>query len=151
MERSRSAQLVLFPLPGIALDRLAHDRRLREARQSDPRPLDRCRRQADSGRDGKPYATIGFANGPGASDKPGERAEITMEEATGPCFKQRALVPLPSETHGGEDLGICAIGPWSRLFKGTLKENYTFHVLDFASKISERAKAGYETSKTKAD
>ena len=102
--------------------------------------------------DGKPYTTIGFANGPGASDKPEERAEITMEEATSPDFKQQALVPLPSETHGGEDLGIYAIGPWSHLFQGTVEENYTFHVLDFASKISERATAAAaETKKTEAN
>ena len=102
--------------------------------------------------DGKPYTTIGFANGPGASDKPEERAEITMEEATSPDFKQQALVPLPSETHGGEDLGIYAIGPWSHLFQGTVEENYTFHVMDFASKISERATAAAaETKKTEAN
>ena len=47
---------------------------------------------------------------------------------------------MQSETHGGEDLGIYAIGPWSHLFQGTVEENYTFHVLNFASKISERAK-----------
>ena len=58
-----------------------------------------------------------------------------------PDFIQQTLVPLPSETHGGEDLGIYAIGPWSHLFQGTVEENYTFHVMDFASKISERAKA----------
>ena len=46
-----------------------------------------------------------------------------MEEATSPDFKQQALVPLPSETHGGEDLGIYAIGPWSHLFQGTVEEN----------------------------
>ena len=34
--------------------------------------------------DGKPYTTIGFANGPGGSEKPEERPDITMEEATEP-------------------------------------------------------------------
>ena len=91
--------------------------------------------------DGKPYTTIGFANGPGAAKEPKERKVITMEEATDPDFIQQSLVPLPSETHGGEDLGIYAIGPWSHLFQGTVEENYTFHVMDYASKISERAKA----------
>jgi alkaline phosphatase len=91
--------------------------------------------------DGKPYTTIGFANGPGAAKEPKERKVIAMEEATDPDFIQQSLVPLPSETHGGEDLGIYAIGPWSHLFQGTVEENYTFHVMDYASKISERAKA----------
>jgi alkaline phosphatase len=96
------------------------------------------------GTDGKAYTTIGFANGPGGLDlakNPGGRPEVRMEEATGPEYIQQSLVPLSSETHGGEDLGIYAIGPWAHLFQGTVEENYTFHVMDFAAKISERAKA----------
>ena len=93
------------------------------------------------GDDGKPYTTIGFANGPGGVKAPEERATLTMEQATAPDFLQQSLVLLPSETHGGEDLGIYAIGPWSHLFQGTVEENYTFHVMDFASGISERLAA----------
>jgi alkaline phosphatase len=84
------------------------------------------------------------AQAPGETDTsnvPEGRPTITMEEATAPDFIQQSLVPLASETHGGEDLGIYAIGPWAHLFQGTVEENYTFHVMDFASKISERAKA----------
>ena len=83
---------------------------------------------------------VGFANGPGGL-KEGERATLSMEETIQPDFIQQSLVPLPSETHGGEDLGIYAIGPWSHLFQGTVEENYTFHVMDFASGISERLAA----------
>jgi alkaline phosphatase len=90
------------------------------------------------GTDDKPYTTIGFANGPGGMEGSGERATLTMEETTQPDFLQQSLVHLPSETHGGEDLGIYAIGPWAHLFQGTVEENYTFHVMDFASGISER-------------
>ena len=57
-----------------------------------------------------------------------------MEQASAPDFIQQSLVPLDSETHGGEDLGIYAIGPWAHLFQGTVEENYTFHVMDFASR-----------------
>ena len=64
-----------------------------------------------------------------------------MEQATAPDFLQQSLVYMESETHGGEDLGIYAIGPWSHLFQGTVEENYTFHVMDFASGISERLAA----------
>jgi alkaline phosphatase len=69
------------------------------------------------------------------------RPDLTMEQATDPDYIQQALVPMASETHGGEDLGIYAIGPWAHLFQGTVEENYTFHVMDFASQISERAMA----------
>jgi alkaline phosphatase len=93
------------------------------------------------GDDGKPHTTVGFANGPGGAKAPRERPNLTMEQATAPDFVQPSLVPLQSETHGGEDLGIYAIGPWAHLFQGTVEENYTFHVMNFASKIGERAAA----------
>ena len=69
------------------------------------------------------------------------RPDVTMEQATNPDYIQQALVPLPSETHGGADLGIYAIGPWAHLFQGTVEQNYIFHVMDFASKVNERAMA----------
>ena len=91
--------------------------------------------------DGQVYTTIGFANGPGGLQEMVKPPMLTMEEATDPDFVQRSLLYMPSETHGGEDLGIYAIGPWSHLFQGTVEENYTFHVMDYASQISERAAA----------
>lgn len=90
------------------------------------------------GSDGKPYTTVGFANGPGGEIPLTERPTLTMDQATAPDFIQPALVPMKSETHGGEDLGIYAIGPWSHLFQGTVEENYTFHVMNYASRIGER-------------
>ena len=93
------------------------------------------------GTDGKTYTTIGFANGPGGYEKPHERPMLKSEETTKPDFVQHSLVHLESETHGGEDLGIYAIGPWAHLFQGTVEENYTFHVMNYASKIGDRLKA----------
>lgn len=90
------------------------------------------------GSDGKPYTTVSFANGPGGVIPLPERPALTMEQASAPDFIQPALVPMKSETHGGEDLGIYAIGPWSHLFQGTVEENYTFHVMNHASRIGER-------------
>ncbi|CAM5591736.1 hypothetical protein MAUB1S_09991 [Mycolicibacterium aubagnense] len=90
------------------------------------------------GKDGKTYTTIGFANGPGGAEKPSERPMLTSEETMKPDFVQHSLVPLSSETHGGEDLGIYAIGPWAHLFQGTVEENYTFHVMNYASGIGDR-------------
>ena len=121
------------------------------------------------GLDGKPYTTIGYANGPGAyvvspedpagsvpaataqnteasaesgeeqKPMPGERPDPSKVDTTDMDYIQQATVPLESETHGGEDLGIYAIGPWAHLFQGTVEENYVFHVMDYATKISERA------------
>ena len=92
------------------------------------------------GDDGKPYTTLQFANGPGAL-KDELRADLTNVDTTDVDFLQPALVPLPSETHGGEDLGIYAIGPWAHLFQGTVEQNYIFHVMNHASKIGQRAGA----------
>ncbi len=94
-----------------------------------------------TGTDGKPYTTLAFANGPGGNKEPKARPDITMEQATDPDYIQQALVPLPSETHTGEDVGIYAIGPWAHLFQNTVEENYIFHVMDYATKISTRAMA----------
>lgn len=96
------------------------------------------------GDDGKPYTTLSFANGPGAPAPGTERADLSEVDTTDVDFLQQSLVPLNSETHGGEDLGIYAIGPWAHLFQGTVEQNYIFHVMDHASKISERAAARQE-------
>lgn len=37
---------------------------------------------------------------------------------TDPDFLYPATVPLDSETHGGEDVGVYASGPWAHLFVG---------------------------------
>jgi alkaline phosphatase len=98
--------------------------------------------------DGKPYTTLSFANGPGASKEWRERPDLSEVDTTDVDFLQQALVPMASETHGGEDLGIYAIGPWAHLFQGTVEQNYIFHVMNHASKIGERAaaKAGSTTA-----
>lgn len=89
-------------------------------------------------KDGKPYTTLGYANGPGSSgDQP--RANLSNVDTTAPDFHQQSLVPGDAETHGGEDVAIYAGGPWAHLFRGTVDENYIFHVMNYAGKIRERA------------
>ena len=87
--------------------------------------------------DGKPYTTLGYHNGTGAVQ--GERPHLTQEEAQAHDHKQQALVPLRSETHGGEDVGLFAIGPWSHLAAGTMEQNVIFHIMDHALGLRERA------------
>ncbi len=77
--------------------------------------------------DGKPYTTLGYANGPGAV--PGERPDLTDVDTQAPTFKQQALVPMGSETHGGEDVVIFARGPHAHLFQGTMEENAIYFVM----------------------
>lgn len=87
-------------------------------------------------RDGKPYTTLGFANGPGSICKPQadgkwlcERPDLTNVDTTALGFQQQSLVPLGSETHGGEDVAIFASGPGANLFSGAMEQNEIFHVM----------------------
>lgn len=93
--------------------------------------------QRTLGQDGKAYTTLSYANGPGAIPAGEARPEPTS--TTVPDYKQQSLVPLASETHGGEDVAIFAGGPWAHLFAGVVEQNYIYHVIDHATKLSERA------------
>lgn len=44
-------------------------------------------------------------------------------------FKFPSMVPLISETHGGEDVAVFARGPWSHLFTGSYEQNFIPHAL----------------------
>ena len=91
------------------------------------------------GLDKKPYTVLGYANGPGAKD--GSRADLTNVNTADPDFIQQSLVGRDSETHAGEDVAIFATGPWAHLFQGVVDENYTFFVMDYALKATERLAA----------
>ncbi len=93
-----------------------------------------------NGADGLPYTTLSYANGPGAcvekgKDAKGEpiyeckRQDLTNVDTLAPDFRQPALVPMYSETHGGEDVAALASGPGSNLVTGVIEENELFHVM----------------------
>ena len=92
--------------------------------QSAPSPAD----------DGKPYTTLGFANGPGVVMP---RRDLNGTDTTAPDFRQDALVPLESETHGGEDVAAYARGPWAQLVRGVQEQNYLYHVMRHAAHLPE--------------
>jgi alkaline phosphatase len=96
-----------------------------------------------------PYTTLGYANGPGypgASDgqpagpkrflhEPSDsepavgRTDLSNVDTTDPDYLQESAVPLKSETHGGQDVGIWALGPGSDAVRGSLEQNAIFHIL----------------------
>lgn len=98
---------------------------------------------------GLPYTTLGYANGPGytgatSTQKAGSkrfphvgsgyepangRPDLTHVDTAGPDYMQESVLPLSSETHGGEDVGIWARGPGSEAIRGSLEQNAIFHVL----------------------
>lgn len=79
-------------------------------------------------KDGLPYTTLGYANGPGATH--GDRKHLDQDVALHKDYRQAALIPMDSETHGGEDVAIYARGPGAWLFDGTVEQHYIFHVMD---------------------
>lgn len=92
------------------------------------------------GADGLPYTTLSYANGPGAcietgKDDRGEpvyecnRQDLTGVDTLAPDFRQPALVPMYSETHGGEDVAALASGPGANLVSGVMEQNELFHVM----------------------
>jgi alkaline phosphatase len=102
---------------------------------------------------GLPYTTLGYANGPGytgASDQQAEgikkyphlvsgvqtasgRPDLRNTDTEDHDFMQEAGVPLGSETHGGDDVGIWARGPGASAVHGTVEQNVIFHYLTQAN------------------
>lgn len=87
---------------------------------------------------GKPYTTLGYANGPGAWQNPQNpklaRPDLSDIDTESLDFKQHALVPLQSETHSGEDVGIYAQGPMSHLVHGVMEQNLIYFIMHEALK-----------------
>lgn len=79
---------------------------------------------------GKPYTTLSFGNGPRAASS---RRDLRRVDTTAPDFRQDGLVPLDSETHGGEDVAAYARGPWAHLVHGVQEQNYLYHVMRYAA------------------
>lgn len=77
---------------------------------------------------GKPYTTLGYINGPGYRG-PVARPDLTGVNTAQVDFLQEAAVPMESETHAAEDVGIYARGPGAHAFQGVVEQNTIFHVM----------------------
>ena len=98
-------------------------------------------------RDGKPYTTLGYANGPGANEDGSPRENLSNIDTAARDYRQQALVPARAETHGGEDVPIYASGPWAHLFQGAVDQQYIFHVMNHAANNKARAEATMRTQR----
>jgi len=108
--------------------------------------------------DGMPYTTLGYANGLGYRDLLDQtnadhsyhngplagRQDLSKVDTETAGFHQEALVPRKSETHGGEDVAIYAIGPGAHLVTGTNEQSIIFHVINYAGNLFERAAAALQ-------
>jgi alkaline phosphatase len=105
---------------------------------------------------GLPYTTLAYANGPGyvgESDSQAEgpkryfhepkqshpptrgRPDLRNVDTTAPDYLQEALLPLGSETHGGEDVGVYARGPGAEAVRGVMEQNVIFHLLGLSQPL----------------
>ncbi|XP_038220662.1 membrane-bound alkaline phosphatase-like [Zerene cesonia] len=86
--------------------------------------------------DDLPYTTLSYANGPGY--KPHQsfrRHNLMLDDMNSLNYTYPSLVPIPRETHGGEDVAVFAIGPWSHIFSGNYEQNYIPHAIAYAACI----------------
>ena len=96
------------------------------------------------GSDGKPYTTLGYANGAGgyaSAEGATERPDLSDVDTTDIDYKQQAAVPAAAETHGGDDVPVYASGPMAHLLTGIFEQNYIFHVMEAAGNLRGRAAA----------
>ncbi len=103
--------------------------------------------------DGMPYTTLGYSNGAGfhlieessSADDVYElpvhsdgRVDLTNIDTEAAGFHSETTVPLSSETHGGEDVAIYAIGAGADLVRGVMEQNVIFHIMMEASQLESR-------------
>ena len=77
---------------------------------------------------GKPYTTLGYQNGPGYVNGD-QRPDLTHVDTTAPDYRQAAAIPLRSETHSGEDVGVFATGAGSHAVRGVFEQNVLYHLM----------------------
>lgn len=79
-----------------------------------------------------------------SSTAPEVRPDLSEVNTEAPGFHQEALVPATSETHGGEDVPIYAIGPGAHLVTGSHEQSIIFHVINHAGNLFDRAAAALD-------
>ncbi|KAM7343568.1 alkaline phosphatase 6 isoform 2-T2 [Cochliomyia hominivorax] len=74
--------------------------------------------------DNLPFTILSYANGPGYYSTYGSngRKRITTKDTLDANFEYMATVPLDSETHGGDDVGVFASGPYAQYFSGNYEQ-----------------------------
>ncbi|MAP95749.1 MAG: alkaline phosphatase [Ponticaulis sp.] len=83
------------------------------------------------GSDGKPYTTLGYLNGPGSvcGEDGCVRPDLTDVDTEADDYLQQSLMPMGSETHGGEDVAVFAAGAGSERVGGVMEQNEIFFVM----------------------
>lgn len=94
-----------------------------------------------------PYSTLSYANGPGFADNvfnqngATKRKNLKLINMKRKDYKFPTMVPLESETHGGDDVAVFASGPYAHLFTGVYEQNFIPHALGYAACLGGRKTA----------
>lgn len=78
-------------------------------------------------KDGKPYTTLGYHNGPNIRES--DSVKLTDNIVQAPDYRQQTAVHLGSETHAGEDVALYATGPGAERFKGVMEQDEIGQIL----------------------
>lgn len=78
-------------------------------------------------KDGKPYTTLGYQNGPNVREADSPALTDNMVQAKD--FRQQTGVNLGSETHAGEDVALFATGPGAENVRGVMEQNLIYNVM----------------------
>lgn len=90
------------------------------------------------------YETIVYATGPGywqhVTSNGTNSSFIALEnfsviQRADPTYMHSSLIPMTDAVHSGEDVGVFATGPGSRLIQGVFEQNYIPYVISFAACI----------------
>lgn len=94
---------------------------------------------AGTGTDSLPYSVMSYANGLGYNNAyktlGGGRKDLREQNMASPSYRSPATALMASETHGGSDVGVYAIGPWARLFDGVYEQSSLPHLMAYAAQI----------------
>lgn len=85
-----------------------------------------------------PFTILSYANGPGFSDTYNSqdgRVDLSRVDTTNEEFEFQATVPLTSETHGADDVGVFASGPFEHLFTGNYEQSSIPAMMAYAANM----------------
>lgn len=93
------------------------------------------------GRDGLPFETLSYANGPSNANTfvNGVRRDITNDNFSASRRTHQSMVPLSSETHAAEDVAVYADGPWAHLLTGSYEQSSIPMVMAYSAQIGPYA------------
>ncbi|XP_011187976.2 membrane-bound alkaline phosphatase [Zeugodacus cucurbitae] len=104
--------------------------------------------------DNLPYTILSYANGPGYSktySKKSGRRDLSKADLDDPKYRYMATVPLDSETHGGDDVGVFASGPYAHYFSGNYEQTNIPALMAYAADIGPFAKSAIGVNEVSDD